>query len=198
VCAARRRHTRATLGVVATAAIAGCAGDQHRSLGTHRFTFTGPVTARVEGGAEAAYAHQFSSTGPGFSIGLAVPPESRVFVGVEPDGTPNGGPDRGTLIFALDSFPEPGTYAPRALGAPDAGLRRARTVGVLLASSSAATIWRPVGGQVRFARARPGTRAKRPDREGRQIVAALEDASSTPTVRARRRPASGAPSARGA
>jgi len=111
----------------------------------------------VEGGAEAAYAHQFSSTGPGFSIGLAVPPESRVFVGVEPDGTPNGGPDRGTLLFALDSFPEPGTYAPRALGAPDAGLRRARTVGVLLASSSAATIWRPVGGQVRFARV-PGTR----------------------------------------
>jgi hypothetical protein len=137
--------------------VASCAGDQHQSAGRFRLTATGALTARVEGAARAEYAHRVSSTGPGFSIGLEIPAGNAVFSAVDPTTGAHVDTDRGMLVLALDSFPEPGTYAPRPVTRSPPSVRRERTVGVLLISSSGARAWDPIGGEVRFART-PRTR----------------------------------------
>jgi hypothetical protein len=105
----------------------------------------------------AEYAPRFSSTGPGFTIGLKIPAGNRIFSVVDPATGANIDTDTGVLTFSLDSLPDPGTYTPRPVTRPTPGVRRDRTVGVLLMSSSGAHAWDPIGGDVRFART-PGTR----------------------------------------
>jgi hypothetical protein len=142
--------------------VSACAGDQHRSDGRYEFTMTGGLEARVDGAAHAQYAHRFSSSGQGFTLGLRIPAGRGVFPrglpGAIPDPVgPQGDTDTGQLVFYLDSLPTPGTYTPGRATTPPPGVRAERTVGVLLMSSSAAHLWYPVGGAVRFART-PGTR----------------------------------------
>jgi hypothetical protein len=122
--------------------------DQHRSAGTYALEATGGLRARVRGAAEAAYAHRFSSEGPGFALGLRFPSPDPDFADYQGGG----------LGFHLDSLPHPGTYAARPVGVTwPSGLRRQRTVAVTFMSSSGAHMWRPLGGEVRFART-PGSR----------------------------------------
>jgi hypothetical protein len=120
---------------------------------------TGGLSARVAGAAHAEYAHRFSSSGPGFTIGLQIPAGHRLFPPVLPGEGPTPGADTdfGRLVFTLDSLPEPGTYAPRPVTWRTPGVRAERTVRVLLISSSGAHMWDPIGGEIRFART-PATR----------------------------------------